>query len=197
VGRTVVANRLLAGSACDKRRRGRPLNSVVRPQKMCLIGTESKMLNRLLPSNANFTYAGSRVSLWLLGLILFMKLAIALGSILNGHYAASVADGIPIDSFTPAARQAFLSLFASLGLCQFMLGLVGVLLLLRYRALVPLFLLALIVEYLARKGINAYMPIARTGDAPVGIINWAIFAVMLLAFGLSVRQSNVPALSEA
>jgi hypothetical protein len=29
VGRTLVANKLLAGSACGKRRRGRPLNSVV------------------------------------------------------------------------------------------------------------------------------------------------------------------------
>jgi hypothetical protein len=30
VGRTLVANRLLAGSACGKRRRGRPLNTIVR-----------------------------------------------------------------------------------------------------------------------------------------------------------------------
>ncbi len=30
MGRTLVANKLLAGSACGKRRRGRPLNSVVR-----------------------------------------------------------------------------------------------------------------------------------------------------------------------
>ena len=30
MGRTLVANRLLAGSACGKRQRGRPLNSVVR-----------------------------------------------------------------------------------------------------------------------------------------------------------------------
>ena len=30
MGRTLGANRLLAGSACGKRRRGRPLNSVVR-----------------------------------------------------------------------------------------------------------------------------------------------------------------------
>jgi hypothetical protein len=30
VGRTLVANKLLAGSACGKRCRGRPLNSVVR-----------------------------------------------------------------------------------------------------------------------------------------------------------------------
>jgi hypothetical protein len=153
---------------------------------------ESRMLNRVLPSMTNFTYAGSRVSLWLLGLVLFMKLAIALGAIFNGHYAASVADGIPIDSYTPQATQAFLSLFASLGLSQFALSLLGVLLLLRYRPLVPLFLLVLLIEYLARKGINAYMPIARSGNAAGGAINWAIFGVMLLAFVLSVRQSNVP-----
>ena len=69
------------------------------------------MLRRLLPSGSDFTYKGSRVSLGLLGLVLVMKLAIAVGAIFNGHYAASVADGIPIDSYTPVATQAFLSLF--------------------------------------------------------------------------------------
>ncbi len=150
------------------------------------------MLSRLLPPLANFTYTGSRVSLWLLGLVLLLKLAIALGAIFNGHYAASVADGIPIDSYTPQGTQAFLSVFASLGLSQFILGLLGVLLLLKYRPLVPIFLLALLIEYLARKGVNAYMPIARSSNAPGGAINWAIFGVMLLAFVLSMRQSNVP-----
>ena len=150
------------------------------------------MLSRLLPPLSNFTYTGSRVSLWLLGLVLFLKLTIALGAIFNGHYAASVADGIPIDSYTPQGTQAFLSAFAALGLSQFVLGLLGVLLLLRYRALVPIFLLALLIEYLARRGINAYIPIAGSGNAPGGAINWAIFGVMLLAFVLSMRQRNVP-----
>jgi len=150
------------------------------------------MLKRLLPSVADFTYTGSRVSLWLLGLVLVMKLGIALGAIFNGHYAASVADGIPIDSYTPHATQAFLSLFASLGLSQFVLGLLGVLLLLRYRPLVPLFLLLLLIEFLARKGINACLPIVRSGNAPGGAITWAIFGVVLLAFVLSLRQSKVP-----
>ncbi len=153
---------------------------------------ESRTLSRLLPPLANFTYTGSRVSLWLLGLVLILKLAIALGAIFNGHYAASVADGIPIDSYTPQGTQAFLSVFASLGLSQFVLGLFGVLVLLKYRPLVPIFLLALLLEYLARKGISAYIPIVRSGDAPGGPINWALFGVMLLAFVLSMRPRNVP-----
>ena len=135
---------------------------------------------------------GKPVALWLLGFVLFLKLAIALGAIFNGHYAASVADGIPIDAYTPQGTQAFLSVFASLGLSQFMLSLLGVLLLLKYRPLVPIFLLVLLTEYLAHKGINAYMPIARFANAPGGAINWAIFGVMLLAFVLSMRQRNVP-----
>lgn len=150
------------------------------------------MLRRLLPPLANFTYTGSRVALWLLGLVLFLKLAIALSAIFNGHYAASVADGIPVDSYTAQGTQAFLSVFASLGLSQFILALLGFLLLLKYRPLVPIFLLALLIEYLARKGVNAYMPIARSSNAPGGAINWAIFGVMLLAFVLSMLQRNVP-----
>ena len=55
-------------------------------------------------------------------------------------------------------------------------------LLLKYRPLVPLFLLLLLVEYAARKGVAAYFPIVRSGSGPGGAINWAIFGVMVLAF---------------
>jgi hypothetical protein len=148
------------------------------------------MLDRVFPSAADFTYRGSRVALWFLGVVLVLKIAIALGAIFNGHYAATVADGIPIDSYTPQSAQAFLSLFASLGLSQFILGVFGVVLLLKYRPLVPLFLLLLLVEYVARKGVAAYIPIERTGQAPGGAINWVIFGVMVLAFIMSIRPSN-------
>ena len=147
------------------------------------------MLERVFPPAADFTYRGSRIALWLLGLILVLKLAIALGAIFNGHHAAAVADGIPIDSYTPQGTQAFLSLFASLGLSQFMLAVFGVVVIARYRALVPLFLLLLLVEYVARKCISAYLPIVRTDQAPGGAINWAIFGIIVLAFILSIRRS--------
>jgi len=148
------------------------------------------MLERVFPSAADFTYRGSRIALWLLGLVLFLRLGIALGSIFNGNYAATAADGIPIDSYTPQGAQAFLSLFALLGLSQFMLGAFGVVLLFKYRPLVPLFLLLLLVEHVARKGIAAYVPIERSGQAAGGAINWDIFGVMVTAFIFSIRQSQ-------
>ena len=43
MGRTLVANRLLAGSACGKRQRGRPLNAIVRQHQMA---SEAKSMAR-------------------------------------------------------------------------------------------------------------------------------------------------------
>jgi len=48
-----------------------------------------------MPSPADFAHKGIWVSVWLLGLGLFMNFSIAIGVVFNGHYAASVADGIP------------------------------------------------------------------------------------------------------
>ena len=44
VGRTLAANRRLAGSACGKRHRVRPLNSVVRPQQRTAVAYGPKIV---------------------------------------------------------------------------------------------------------------------------------------------------------
>jgi hypothetical protein len=150
------------------------------------------MLERLLPSVAGFEYHGNRLALWLLGLVLALKLAIALGSIFNGHYAASVADGIPIDSYTPQGTQAVVALFGSLGLSQALLCLVGGLVLFRYQALAPALALLLAFEFLARKAVSLALPIVRTSGAPGGAINWVIFGLIVLAFVLALRRHSSP-----
>jgi hypothetical protein len=48
VGRTLVANRLLAGSACGKRQRVRPLNSVVRRHLIMASATRMNGINAIL-----------------------------------------------------------------------------------------------------------------------------------------------------
>ena len=96
------------------------------------------MFNQILPRQVDNTYRGYKVALWLFGLLVFMKAGISLGSIFNGYTAASSADGIPLDTFTPAGARAVVSLFALLGLSQLMICLLCVLVLVRYRAMVPL-----------------------------------------------------------
>ena len=145
------------------------------------------MLDRLLPPSVDNSYRGHKLALWLFALVVLAKLGIAFGSLFNGHEAASTADGIPLDTFPPAATQAVVSLFALLGWLHLMLCAICIVVLVRYRTMVPLMLTLLIVEYLGRKLILMVMPIERSA-APGTIVNLVILAVMTIALVLSLYR---------
>jgi len=147
-------------------------------------------VNRLLPRQVDNTYPGHRLALWLFGLAVLFKTAIGLGTIFNGRNAAVSADGIALDSFSREGAQAFVSLFAAWGLAQATIGAMCVLVLVRYRALVPFMFLALLLEHLCRKLIFFVMPIARTGEAPGSLINLALVGLMVAGFILSLHTRN-------
>jgi len=106
------------------------------------------MLNRLFPRQVDNRFDGHRAALWLLGLFIALKLVMSVNSILN---TASIAtgDGIPLDSFGPAAAREVLTLFALMALGQLALALIALTALIRYRALVPVIYLLLLGERLA------------------------------------------------
>lgn len=146
------------------------------------------MFNRFLPQRLDNSYGGHKLALWLFALVVFMKTSIGLGTIFNGRNAATTADGIPLDTFTPAGADAFLSVFAIWGLAQVTIGLLCILVLVRYRALVPFMFSLLLLEHLARKLILFVMPIARTESPPGSLINLALVAVMIIGLVLSLRN---------
>jgi hypothetical protein len=147
-------------------------------------------LARLLPPHIDNTYRGHRLALWLFGLLLLVKGGIGLGTIFNGRYAAMSADGIPLDTFTPAGEQAFVSLFAAWGLAQLVLNLIGLLVLSRYRALIPFMFALLLAEHLGRRLIFFVMPIARTGLHPGLVVNLVMVAVLIVGLILSLRSGG-------
>lgn len=151
-------------------------------------------MKMLLPSHIDNTYRGHKLALWLLGVLVLMKGGIGLGTIFNGYSAAISADGIPLDTFTPAGVQAFVALFAAWGLAQFILNLVGALVLIRYRALVPFMFLVLLLEHLTRKLIFVFLPIARTETPPGFYINLVFVVVMIAGLVLSLweRKGSQP-----
>lgn len=143
------------------------------------------MLERLLPRRLDNDYRGRRVALWLFAIVLFVKTGIALSTIFNGRVAAESADGIPLASFGPAAADTVLALFAIWGVAYLVISAIGVLALVRYRAMVPLMFLLLTLEYLAKKVVLLALPIARTGPAPGAPINVALLALMIAGLALS------------
>src|SRR5438045_3486281 len=109
------------------------------------------MLKQLLPQPIDNTYRGDKLALWLFAALLFMKTTISLNCIFNGYSVATSADGIPLDTFPPAAARMIVSDFALWGLSQFIICLLGILVLVRYRSLIPFMFALLLLEYLSRK----------------------------------------------
>jgi len=154
------------------------------------------MLNRLLPPHVDNTYHGHKFALWLFAFVVFMKVPISLNSIFNGRMVASSADGIPLDTFTPAGAQAVVSLFAAWGLSQFIICLLCILVLARYRALVPFMFGVLLVEHLSRRLIFLVMPIVRTGTPPGFFVNLALLTLMVVGLALSLWSHGNPQAKE-
>ena len=152
-------------------------------------------MNELLPRRADNSYRGHTAALWLFGLFLLMKAAISLGSTFNGRTAATSADGIPIDTYTPAGAQTVLSLFALLGIANLIICLIGVVVLVRYRSLIPLMFALFLVQQVSRYPVFHFLPIVRTGTPPGSAINLAILGVLIVGLALSLwnRHSSLPA----
>jgi hypothetical protein len=146
------------------------------------------MIRQLFPQRIDHTYRGHTLALWLFGLLLFMKVAMSVNSIFNASSVASSADGIPLDAYTPAAARTIVSLFALLGLSHFVICVIGILVLVRYRRMVPFMFALLLLEHLSRRLILHSSPIIRTGTPPGFYVNLVLLAVMLSGLALSLRS---------
>jgi MYXO-CTERM domain-containing protein len=159
------------------------------------------MLDRILPKQADNRFGGHRAALWLLGLFIALKIVMGVNSIFNTESVAVGADGIPLDSYGPAAARQVLTLFALTALGQLTLALVGLTALVRYRALVPFMFAVLLAEQIARRLIvQSHAVVRADGGSPGLSINLGLMALLALGLLLSlipVRQRSSQAVKES
>jgi hypothetical protein len=167
-----------------------PIEITVRAHVRPVPNRWTAMLNEILPRQVDNTYRGYKLALWLFALLVLMKGGISLGKIFNGYTAAGSADGIPLDTFTPAGARAVVTLFALWGLSQLVICLLCVLVLVRYRAMVPFMFAVLLLEFLSRKLILQIMPIDTMGAPPGYFINLGLLALMIVGLVLSLWSNG-------
>ena len=150
------------------------------------------MLSQVFPQRVDGTYRGHKVALWLFAVVVLFKTAIGMNSIFNGYKVATSADGIPLDTFTPMGARAVVSLFALLGLSHLVICALCVLVLARYRSLVPFMFALLLVEYLVRRLILLFLPIPRIGTPPGSFVNLGLLVMMIVGLALSLWRRGGP-----
>jgi hypothetical protein len=146
------------------------------------------MFDKLLPQRIDNTYRGYKVALWLFGLVVGVMIVQGVVVIFNGYSTVRDADGIALDTYTPAAAQTVLALWAQRGLSRLILGSLCILALVRYRSAIPLMFVLLMLNYLAGQLIFQFVPPVRTGTPPGPIVNLIMFALMLIGLALSLRS---------
>lgn len=154
------------------------------------------MLGDLAPRVADNRYRGIKLGLWLYVPLLLLRAGTSVASVFNAHDAASLADGIPVDTFGAPAARAFLSLFMLLGWSNLMVVVLGLIVLLRYRSLIPAMLAVWLVADLGKRAILAVAPIERTVN-PGLAINLTILGLTVLALVLSLMGRRTDALHHA
>lgn len=150
-------------------------------------------LERVFPERIDNVHRGHVLAIWLL-----VPLALAKG--LQGANVAGLlgpdnsrqvlegADKVPLGSFPPEAVSHLVFLFGAWGLGIFLLGLLATVALVRYRAMIPLVYLLLLIEQIGRKTlatIHLGTPFLSITPSAASLVNWAFLGVIVLGFGMS------------
>ncbi len=150
------------------------------------------MFGRILPRQIDNVYAGRKLGLWVFGAVVLLKVAQSLAVIFNGYMTARSADGIPLETYPPATAQTVVALFGLSGLYRLFIGLLCILVLVRYRRAIPLMFVVLLLSYLAVQLLLRITPITRVGTPPGAIVNFALFVLTVLGLALSLTPRKVP-----
>jgi hypothetical protein len=153
------------------------------------------MFGLLLPRQFDNTFRGWRLGLWLFVPVVLMRLLIGFNSAFNPRETAMNADGIPLDRYDAGGAAQVVALFSLLGFAQLLLALLGVLALVRYRAMIPLMYLLFLAGQLGNRVLNALHPTIEAGATTVagGIsVGSLVVNTLLAAMVIGLVLSLIP-----
>lgn len=159
------------------------------------------MLNRVFPRQADNTYSGHPLAIWILAGIAVLRLVMGLNSVLQPHDTAINADGVALATFAPAAAREVIVEFSLLGNYFIVLALLTAVVLIRYRAMIPLMYMVMLYQQLGARVIlhvRAGAPLlAPHSVGAAHLVVLGILVATLIGFGLSLIGRDYAARSSA
>jgi hypothetical protein len=156
------------------------------------------MLNRIFPKQFDNSYRGNWLGLVLFVLVIVLRTAQGINSMVITRSVITGADAIPLDTFSQPAANTLISVFALLGVSSAIVSLIGLIALVRYRAMIPLLFLVIFVSQIGARLIMLIYPIARSADLsmnyagqPIGFwFNLGVMAMTGIGFVLSLQNKE-------
>ena len=147
-------------------------------------------MNKILPTVIDNTFRGRKIALWFFYLITLVTVVRSCIHIFKYDGGAQSIATIPLDTYTDAGAATVILIFSYWGLSQLMFGIIQAIVAFKYKSLIPLMYLMLVIEWGGRFVISLFKTIETTGQAPGGIGNKVLPFICLIMFFLSINESK-------
>ena len=159
------------------------------------------MWSRIVPKQIDNNYSGYRLAIWLLVPIVIVNMIMGANTMINTRDVIQGADRIPLDSYAAAPARIIVNCFKSWALGHLLIYSLGLLALLRYRAMLPLMYLVYTLENGGRKALQHTNPLhimTKSGEPMIGaMINLALLTALLIGFAFSLGGKGERGVSSA
>lgn len=142
------------------------------------------MLNKIFPKTADNNYTGSKIALYMFMLLSFISMGRSLVHFLAPDGGAGSIAGIDLSQ----GAENVIFAFGLWGLSQVLYAFIQILVAFRYRNLIPLFYIILLIETIGRMVVGAMKsPILLNGAPPGGIANYILLPLCIIMIFLSTK----------
>ena len=144
----------------------------------------------LFPNRINNEYNGKKTPLYFFYLVTAFTVTRSIIHIFLPDGGAQSIASIPMHLYSKNASDAIVHLFAEWGLSQLLLGILYIIVVIKYKSLIPLMYAFLVIEYSARLFLGFYKPLELEGYAPGGIGNYFLVPLFIGMFILSIKSDR-------
>jgi len=148
------------------------------------------MIKYLFPNSIDNDYKGNKAPMYLFYLVTAFTVIRSIIHLVSPDGGAQSIATIPLHLYSKEASDTIIHMFAEWGLSQLLFGLFYIVVLIKYKNLIPLMYLFLVLEYSTRLLLSLYKPFELEGQAPGGIGNYVLVPLFIVMFILSLRNNQ-------
>lgn len=145
------------------------------------------LIDSILPEKVTNEFKGNKIVLYVFVLITIITLIRSCIHIFAPDGGAQSIAGFPLNTYSEAASSIVILIFSLWGASQLLMGVVYLIVLLRYKSLIPLMYLLLFIEYTSRLILGIYKPVISTHVVPGGVGDYIMIPLSLIMLFLAIR----------
>jgi hypothetical protein len=151
------------------------------------------VMNTLFPEVADNVFKGNRIAYWVLWFYVFKSIFAGFVHMFASDGGAQSIGSVKLDSFTQGGADSVVTMFGLWGMEQFVIGLIVLVILWRYKSLIPLAWAIYAVEYSGRALSHEFTPGLVTEKTPPGVMVDTLLvplAIVMLIFAIYTQKES-------